>query len=340
MTQTILLRYDPRLIEEAVFLALRNHPDGRQYQKDRERAYEIADARERDRIFGELNQEWLVRLRLNKAVEQSLAEQPGISSRASSCFIGRVAQSKEEGAELFVSSDEQLDVTACRIVSILLRPESMLQSQALLTFLRHELFHIADMLDPAFAYEPALPKAEGGPTYDTLITNRYRALWDVTINGRMIRRGWLAATAREQQLSNFLDAFPMLEENPEELFKPFFDCEQPKHAELVAFAFDPRAASGVRIHKSASGTHCPLCRFPTHAYEPEPDSLGAAVLQAITEDFPNWNPSRGLCVQCADLYRGRRMSMDALRLLPGWNPPPREQGRGEQLAGPTGRLGK
>ena len=285
MSQTILLRYDPRLIEEAVFLALRNHPDGRQYQEGRERVYETGDARERDRVFGELNKEWLVRLGLNKAVEQSLAEQPEISSRASSCFVGRVAQTKEEGAELFVAPDEQLDATACRIVSILLRPESMLQPETLLTFLRHELFHIADMLDPAFAYEPALPKAEGGPTYDTLITNRYRALWDVTINGRMMRRGWLPATAREQQLGDFLNAFPMFEENHEESFSPFFDSEQPKHAELVAFAFDPRAASGRRIRKSAPGNHCPLCRFPTHAFEPEPDSLGAAVREGRPHPF-------------------------------------------------------
>ena len=319
MSQTIVLRYDPRLIEEAVFLALRNHPDGRQYQKEREHVYEIDDAREQDRLFGELNQEWLVRLGLNKAIEQSLAEQPVISSTASSCFVGRVAQAKEEGAELFVGPDEQLDAIACRIVSILLRPESMLQREVLLTLLRHELFHIADMLDPAFAYEPALPKAEGGPTYDTLITNRYRALWDVTINGRMTRRGWLAATAREQQLSDFRNAFPMLEENHEEFFKQFFDAEQPRHAELVAFAFDPRAASGVGIHSSAPGTHCPLCRFPTHAYEPEPEGLDAAVLGAIADDFPNWTPSHGLCLHCADLYRGRQMSMDALRLLPGWN---------------------
>lgn len=338
MSQTILLRYDPRLIEEAVFLALRNHPDGRQYQEGRERVYETGDARERDRVFGELNKEWLVRLGLNKAVEQSLAEQPEISSRASSCFVGRVAQTKEEGAELFVAPDEQLDATACRIVSILLRPESMLQPETLLTFLRHELFHIADMLDPAFAYEPALPKAEGGPTYDTLITNRYRALWDVTINGRMMRRGWLPATAREQQLGDFLNAFPMFEENHEESFSPFFDSEQPKHAELVAFAFDPRAASGRRIHKSAPGNHCPLCRFPTHAFEPEPDSLGAAVREAITQDFPSWTPSRGLCVQCADLYRGRRLSMEALRLLPGWKPRHREHERGKPPTVPTGRL--
>ena len=336
MSQTILIRYDPRLIEEAVFLALRNHPDGRQYQVERECVYEIAEARERDRVFGELNKEWLVRLGLNKAVEQSLAEQPEISSRSSSCFVGRVAQTKEEGAELFVAPEEQLEVTDCRIVSILLRPESMLQPETLLTFLRHELFHVADMLDPAFAYQPALPKAEGGPTYDTLITNRYRALWDVTINGRMMRRGWLPATAREQQLGDFLNAFPMFEENHQEFFGPFFDAEQPKHAELVAFAFDPRAASGRQIHEPAPGNHCPLCRFPTHAFEPEPDNLGAAVLEVIAEDFPNWTPSRGLCTQCADLYRGRQTSMDALRLLPGWTPRQPEHERGTPPAVPRG----
>ena len=287
-----------------------------------------------------MNKELLVRLGLNKAVEQSLAEQPEISSRSSSCFVGRVAQTKEEGAELFVALDEELDATAGRIVSILLRPESLLQPETLLTFLRHELFHVADMLDPAFAYQPALPKAEGGPTYDTLMTNRYRALWDVTISGRMMRRGWLPATAREQQLGDFLNAFPMLEENHEEVFRPFFDAEQPKHDELVAFAFDPRASSGRQIHKSAAGNHCPLCRFPTHAFEPEPDSLGAAVLEVIAEDFPNWTPSRGLCSQCADLYRGRRTSMDALRLLPGWTPRHPEQERGTPPAVPTDRLGR
>jgi len=340
MSQTILIRYDPRLIEEVVFLALRNHRDGRQYQEDRERVYEIADDRAREREFGALNEEWLARLGLNQAVEQSLAEQPGISSRASSCFIGRVAQAKEEGAELFVAPDEQLDAIAGRIVSILLRPESMLQPDTLVTFLRHELFHIADMLDPSFAYEPVLPKAEGGPTYDTLITNRYRALWDVTIHGRMMRRDWLPATAREQQLGDFRNAFPMFEENCEELFKPFFDADQPKHAELVAFAFDPRAAGGRRIHQSFPGNHCPLCRFPTHAFEPEPDSLGTAVLEAIAEDFPSWTTSRGLCMQCADLYRGRRMSMDALRLLPGSTPRQREREWGKPPAVPTGRLNR
>jgi hypothetical protein len=173
------------------------------------------------------------------------------------------------------------------------------------------------MLDPPFAYEPTLRKAEGGPTYDTLIRNRYRVLWDVTIAGRMLRRGWCAATVRDQELNDFRHAFPMLGGDCEEHFKRFFEAAKPRHEDLAAFAFDPRAA----IHNISNhaGTHCSLCRFPTHVFEAEPANLVAEVLAAIKEDFPNWTPGKGLCVQCADLYRGRQLSMAALRLLPGSN---------------------
>jgi hypothetical protein len=235
------------------------------------------------------------------------------------CFIVRAGQRKQEGAELFVAEDPQHDNRRILTLRILLRPESLFEAEALTTFLRHELFHIADMLDPAFAYEPTLPKAEGGPTYDTLITNRYRVLWDVTINGRMLQRGWCDASVRGQQFSDFVHAFPMLEDRLEELFSGFFDSEHPRHADLACFAFDPRHASGSLQQHAAPGTHCPLCRFPTHAFEAEPSHLGTEVLAALKEDFPNWTASLGLCVQCADLYRGRQMSIDALRLLPGYN---------------------
>jgi hypothetical protein len=175
------------------------------------------------------------------------------------------------------------------------------------------------MLDPAFAYQPTLPKAEGGPTYDTLITNRYRVLWDVTIAGRMLRRGWCAASVREQQLNDFRTAFPMLDKECEEFFERFFDAAEPRHKELAAFAFDPRAATDNLSNQAVAGTHCSLCRFPTHAFESAPANLGADVLAAIKEDFPDWTPAKGLCVQCADIYRARQLSMAALRFLPGWN---------------------
>jgi hypothetical protein len=319
MNQSVAIHYDPRLLEEAVFHAQRDSYVRKELDEQRNRIYEVPDLDERERLFLDLNRTWFERLGLGKGVEDALREQPLIASQVGNCFIVCATQAKEEGAELFVAQDGQRDNPGQRTLRVLLRPESLLNSASLKPFLRHEFYHIADMLDPAFAYEPMLPKADGGPTYDTLITNRYRVLWDVTINGRMARRGWCDTSVREQQLSDFRRAFPMLQEGAEELFAKFFDLDQPKHPDLARFAFDPREASGNLKRESAPGTHCPLCKFPTHAFEPEPNNLGADILAAVNEDFPNWAPSFGLCTQCADLYRGRQLSMAALRVLPGWN---------------------
>ena len=307
------------LAEEAVFHIQRHSYVLKELDQQRIRLYNVTDADERTRRFNDLNQSWFHRLGLAKTIEQALQEQPVVNSLIENCFVVRATQAKEEGAELFVATDRAREKSPRRTLRILIRAESLIEPNSALTFLRRELFHIADMLDPVFAYEPTLPKAEGGPTYDTLITNRYRVLWDITINGRMSRRGWCDASVREQQFSDFVRAFPVLRERLEELFSAFFDNEQPRHADLARFAFDPRHASGDLQRQAAPGTHCPLCRFPTHAFEPQPGHLGVEVLASLKEDFPNWTPALGLCIQCADLYRSRQMSVDALRLLPGYN---------------------
>jgi hypothetical protein len=318
MNQALNLFYTPRLIEEAVFLAQHDSDISAEIQERRSRIYEITDADERERRFSELNRSWFDRLGLGKVIGQSLQEQPLIGTHVERGFVVGATQAKEEGAELFVAPDEVENGHGRRTLRLLIRPESLLNAEELRPFLRHELFHISDMLDPAFAYEPTLPKAEGGPTYDTLITNRYRVLWDVTIAGRMLQRGWCAATVRDEEISNFRHAFPMLDGESDEFFKRFFDAAEPHHTELAAFAFDPRAATDSVSNQAVAGTHCSLCRFPTHAFESAPAHLGAEVLAAIKEDFSDWTPAMGLCAQCADLYRSRQMSMDALRCLPGY----------------------
>ena len=319
MNKTLVVRYDPRLIEEAVFHAQRENPILKDLDEQRNRVYEVADPDDREKRFNELYDSWFVRLGLNQAIDEALQEQPIFRAHVESCFIVRVAQSKEAGAELFVAPAHRSEESARRTVRIALQPESLLDRERLLAFLRHELFHVADMLDPAFAYEPTLPKTKGGPTYDTLITNRYRVLWDVTINGRMARRGWIASPVRDGQWSDFICAFPMLEQDAAECFERFYDAEKPAHPELAAFAFDPRAAAGVSTGGSVAGTHCPLCKFPSHSFEAKPDQLSEEVLAAIAHDFPHWTPVLGLCAQCADLYRSSHLSLAAARLLPGWN---------------------
>jgi hypothetical protein len=348
MNPTLAVRYDPRLVEEAVFHARRNGYVLKGLDAQRNRIYQVSDLDDREKLFHELHDSWFVRLGLNQTIEETLREQPIIAAQVGRCFIVCAVESKAQGAELFVAQEERPENPGRRTLRVLLTPESLLSptgkpvrrnpereppdmagapveglnSTALRTFLRRELFHIADMLDADFAYEPALPKAEGVPTYDTIVTNRYRVLWDITIHGRMMRRGWLPGSDRADQLAYFRDAFPMLKDNADESFNRFFDSDRPTHPELAAFAFDPRDAKGTGGDPCAPGAHCPLCKFPTHSFEPKPENLGEDVLAAIKGDFANWMPSMGLCAQCADLYRASRLSLAAAKLLPGWTPSP------------------
>lgn len=310
------LGYQPALVEEAVFLALLRHPEAERFERERVRLYELKDSQARDLAFQDFHWKWFSDLGLGHPIENAASEQPLLESSVKDCLVARAPGRREEGAELFVSQDEKLSAEERRTVSIFLRPESLLDPAALLTFLRHELTHITDMLDPAFGYEPALPPAEGGPTHDRLLKERYRSLWDATIDGRMARRGWEAAQLRSERFEEFRSLFPMFGEESESLFSRFFDHEPHSHAELVAFILDPRALTGVSEAPHPGG-RCPLCGFPTYTFELVPESLAANVIDQIVREFPRWRPSHGLCRQCADLYRARELSTRAERSLPG-----------------------
>jgi hypothetical protein len=308
-----ILRYDPGFIEEAIFFTLRRRADSRAFHKERERVYEIAGAEERERLFQDLNLAWLKRLDLALPIEKAIDEQPLVPSKVKCCIVARAPAKKEQGAELFVSAETNLDERERRAVRLLLTPEFLLEAEPLLAFLRRELFHIADMLDPSFGYEPSLPGAAGGPAHESLLRDRYRALWDAAIDGRMARRGWLSPSARANALLSFARAFPFFGAETEPIFSGFFDREPHTHAELAGFACAPRSAVAPATPESC----CPLCRFPTHAFEPEACDLPQNVVAEITRDFPSWRPSQGLCIQCADLYRASRLSAAAAMLLPG-----------------------
>ena len=102
MSQVLVVRYDPKLIEEAVFHAERNNYIARDLDERRSRIYEVAEPNERERLFHDLYGTWFVQLGLGKVVDQALREQPIISARVGSCYIVCATQAKEEGAELFV----------------------------------------------------------------------------------------------------------------------------------------------------------------------------------------------------------------------------------------------
>ena len=309
------LRYDPGLVEEAVFLAAEGHPEAKRFHRERDRIYRINHPEERERAFNELHRRWFLRLGLADQIEKAVSEQPLLSSGVNSCLVARAPGKHEEGAELFVNPEEKLSEKERRTVSVFLRPEFLLDPSALRTFLRHELMHITDMLDPGFGYEPQLPPGEGGPTHDRLLKERYRVLWDATIDGRMVRRGWASDSLRAARLSEFCRTFPMFGQKSESLFSRFFDRDRHTHGELVAFILDPRALTGVP-GTPHPGSRCPLCGFPTYAFDPKPEDLPPEVISQIRRDFPGWHPSQGLCIQCADIYRAHALSASAALHLP------------------------
>lgn len=309
--------YDPTLVEEAVFFAFKVPSESTRFHRERNLLYEIVDPEEREGKFRKLHLAWFIHLKLDDPIRRAVTEQPLLRSSVSRFVFAHAPRKREEGAELFVNTERGDNEKERRTVMIFLRPESLLDPLKLLLFLRHELLHIADMLDPIFGYEPALPAAEGGPTHDRLVKDRYRVLWDVTIDGRMVRRGWAPAALRTDRLAEFAHAFPVFGPETEQLFSHFFDGESHNHAQLVAFAQNPRVASGLWHIGLYPGGRCSLCGFPTYSLEPEPVCLPAEVVTQIIRDFPDWCPSDGLCVQCADLYRTCAISARAAQDLPG-----------------------
>ena len=291
--------YQPRLVEGSVLLAVRGREEEEEFWRQRDRLYEIADPDQQEARFHAFNAAWFERLGLDRPIRQALTEQPLIVENTSLCVVSSARSRKDEGADLYVSPPH----IGGRSVGICLGPERFADAGRLLQFLRHELLHVADMLDPCFNYSPHLPLSSAGPTHDQLLKNRYRALWNAYVDGRLLRRGLIPTEVRAERFAEFAAAFSMLGERTAEAFERFFEGDGLTHDELFAFATNPGRALGRQREGPYPGERCSLCGFPTHAFESEP--LSPALQRRIRESFPEWVPVDGLCRQCAELYRSR-----------------------------------
>jgi len=288
------IEYEPCLVEEALVLAIRGHAPEPQFRDERDRIYEHEELEQRDATFQDLHARWFDALGLDAPLIQALGEQQTLVRGTRLCRVVSAKARGKEGADLYVRPDGSLiDARERHAILIRLVPTTFLDPQGLLGLLRHELLHIADMLDPAFGYEPTLECSGIDPSLETLVRNRYRALWNATVGGRLQRLGRARSRTRERCLADFLSVFPIPADEVEAAFACWFDTPDHTHAELVAYARDPGVGS----------TRCPLCR--ASAFGLGRVQLDAAVVDAIRRDFVDWRPELGVCRQCADLYGSR-----------------------------------
>jgi hypothetical protein len=295
------LDYAPDLVEEAVLLAERVMAPGdrRTFRRERNRAYEVPEADRREAEFRLVHWRWFQRLALDRLVPDAVAERADLSSRLPEGRVLRAQTLRDEGADL-VDRVMPADGGALPLMVVRLRPSMLLEPDVARAFLRHELMHVGDMLDPAFGYERSLAPSDDGPSADNIVRDRYRVLWDVTIDGRLSRAGLGAPGDRDARWREFAPTFSMLGDGCRRRFDDWFDSPGPTHAALAVFARSPGG-----MDSSAPDGRCPLCRFPVGSLDPRPERLSAGGAAIIHRDHPQWRVEQGLCSQCLDLYEAR-----------------------------------
>ncbi len=297
----LALLVDPALAEEAVLRTISGRPEERRFRRERNRLYDLP-LEERETAFASLHLRWFAALGLDEQLRQPLDELPILADHCFRCVVARARSRDDQGADLLV--DDAASGREGRTVAVRLLPAAFAHPEALRSFLRFELLHVADMVNPHFGYEPRFGSSLPGPCHEQLLRDRYRVLWDVRIAGLLARRGAADAELVERVRAAFFRWFPMLgPEEAEKALAGLYAGDWGTHAELVRFAAAP--AGRAERPRLAPGMRCPLCRFPTYAPEPAPEQLPAEVVEQVRADFPNWQPTDGLCIQCADLYRAR-----------------------------------
>jgi hypothetical protein len=289
------IEVDPTLVEESVLLASEaaSPPIRHGYRRERDAIYEIADSEQREAGFRELDARWFGRLGLGTPLLRLVREFDSVLARVSRCIVLLAGRSRDEGADLH---DSRGGMPA---LAVKLTPHSLLSFEEVAPALRGELLHVEDMLDPAFDYQRDVPAPEEGAVYEKLLRDRYRVLWNTSVDGRLAVRGQLAKGGETRRRQEFLATFSMLEAEAEAHFERLFHGSRPSHHEFLSFA---RSVEG-----RAAG-RCPLCRFPTARFRGEGAPLDVRVEEAIRRDFPGWSRSQGICMQCADLYDARACS--------------------------------
>ncbi len=288
------IRWEPGLMEELV-RAQAKHDEalGEICRHRLEAIYELPEE-ERGEAFTTAYGTLFEERQLGKPVETLLGEFPTLQG-LEEVLVFRTLSFREESTEL---SQDQTKM------GIKLRVERLREPEQLEPFLRHELMHISDMLDPDFGYryEPS------ERIQKHLVPRRYQVLWDTYIDGRLERREPKETTSREERQREFELLFSFLPRRQRAAaFQEIWNAQEMTHTQLLEIAEEPTklalltAGAEMVTLTPISGTFCPLCQFPTFEWtDPEP-----GMTAIIQEDFPTWTQEEGICGRCHEYYQIR-----------------------------------
>ncbi|MBI3990329.1 MAG: hypothetical protein HY347_12020 [candidate division NC10 bacterium] len=300
------IQYDPALMEEVISLAVKRGEERgdlrlfQEYHTLADALYERFSSERREEAFLKLHRTLFQKWGFSEPIARALEEFPEVGGLVREIFVARALAKKEEGADL--SQDR-------RSVGIKVRSERFLEAKGLRRFLRHELQHIADMLDPTFDSIPQEILASS-PMEENLIKDRYRALWAISVDGRLSKGGKETIASKEERWREF-EALYWKIPSPQRLaiFDHLWEGKFLTHREILAMAKDPAVLlqrAGAATDNECPpkkvllpGSPCPLCCFPTYLWVEEFDEV---VIEQIKRDFPGWGPEEAACGRCVEVY--------------------------------------
>jgi len=296
--------FEPRLTEDAVGAALARRPMlAARYRADVESLYDDVPLNERETAFARLHAQWFESLELDRPLRAIFEEFPSVVAAVRDVVVARADRRRDEGAVLAPRTAR---------LGLRLAPARFTSDDALSRLMCHELTHVGDMLDPAFGYPDHPPS--GATAGENLIRDRYRLLWDLSVDGRLARAkkpSIADETMRRAELDALYYSLPGAARSA--IFARLWGAPDVTHDRLWRMASDVRALlafAGAPGAASAPGgplpgARCPLCTFPTYAWSPP---LDAHIVPMLQRDFPNWLPEEGVCDRCAELYRQSQIS--------------------------------
>jgi hypothetical protein len=231
--------YDPRFVEEAAFLAARRDPEKECALHERlDPLYGIADAEWRQRVFREAYGELFGRFGLDRIIPAHVRTFPLMTDRIDRCIVREAVHGRAQSVDLYGKKSDDREKGRRPTLIMALCPESFVDWERISPWLYRQLRHVEDMVDDGFAYDAQLPAAS--PMRRNLIRDRYSVLWDLFVEGRLIRSGVLDNNAVEKLWSSFLAAFTRDGRAPSRaIFERLLTDDGLTHPRLLTWATEP-----------------------------------------------------------------------------------------------------
>lgn len=294
------LLFEDDLVEGVVFLCASGKRPGipalqiRRFNAERERCYAAPDPDNRGAAFARVQMVWFTESGLARQLGSIADRFPQLSVSLALLAFRKARGKNDEGAELYRNSDD----TRQGIVA--LKPGRFGNDSDLERFLIHELAHLADMVDEAFGYSPDLDSTGQTASQQRLVRERYRLLWNVSVDGRLTQRGLDTIADEARRRGDFDRRFAFLPEaRREEVFAELWSGRCARHEELLAIAADPRDLHD--HHAPVPGAQCALCGFAAFQWA-DVSALRPEAQERIRAEFPGWRETESVCARCVEIY--------------------------------------